>query len=108
MKKAFEHLTQQGVAYEFFDYKKQTLSFEDFKRFVAIFGVDKVINKQGTTYRNFDEQTRAVLAGDDMTKIYDIIKNHQSVIKRPIVLGTHKEQAIAVVGVGDDFVRTLS
>lgn len=108
MKKAFDFLNEKGVAYEFFDYKKQILSFDDFAKLIEIFGKDKVINKQGTTYRKFDDATKAVLAGDDLPAIYAIIKDNQSVIKRPIVLGTHQEKAIALVGFGDDFVQALS
>lgn len=77
----------------FFDYKKSTLSQAGFEKFVATFG-DKVINKQGTTYRKFDDETKAVLTSDDLPAIYDIIKDNQSVLKRPIVIG----DTVALIG----------
>ncbi len=86
MKKAFDKLSALGVAYEFFDYKKQVLSHDEFANFVAIFG-DKVINKQGTTYRKLDDDTKAVLSSGDVDAMYKIVKDNQSMIKRPIVLG---------------------
>ncbi|MDO4442063.1 MAG: ArsC/Spx/MgsR family protein [Moraxella sp.] len=93
MKKAFDFLNDKGIAYEFFDYKKSVLSQDEFEIFVASFG-DKVINKQGTTYRKFDDETKAILAGDDVSAIYHIIKDNQSVLKRPMVMG----DGVALIG----------
>ncbi|MFC0819476.1 ArsC/Spx/MgsR family protein [Moraxella marmotae] len=102
MKKAFDKLGQMGVAYEFFDYKKQVLSAEQFAQFVAIFG-EKVINKQGTTYRKLDDDQKAIIAklgtADDLTAVYDIVKANQSVLKRPIILGGSEP----VLGFDDEF-----
>lgn len=93
MKKAVDFLNNKGVVYEFFDYKKSTLSQADFEKFVATFG-DKVINRQGTTYRKFDDETKAVLTSGDTTAMYEIVKTNQSVLKRPIVLG----DGVALIG----------
>lgn len=100
MKKAFEFLQDKGVAYEFFDYKKQTLSQADFQKFVTLFG-DKLINKQGTTYRKFDDDTKAILASGDVSAIYEIVKDHQSVLKRPIVVGKWGDKDVALIGFDD-------
>ncbi|MFA9485544.1 MULTISPECIES: Spx/MgsR family RNA polymerase-binding regulatory protein [unclassified Moraxella] len=86
MKKAFDFLNQNGIAYEFFDYKKSVLSLEQFKKFVATFG-EKTINKQGTTYRKFDDTIKNTLMSGDVSAMYEMIKNHQSVLKRPIIMG---------------------
>ena len=56
MKKAFDFLTTHQIPYRFFDYKKVTLSKHEFDELLAIFGLDKVINKQGTTYKKLDEE----------------------------------------------------
>lgn len=93
MKKAFDFLNDKGVPYEFFDYKKSTLSQADFEKFVATFG-EKVINRQGTTYRKFDDETKAILTGDDVSAIYHVIKDNQSVLKRPIMIGDN----VALIG----------
>lgn len=102
MKKAFDFLDEKGVAYQFFDYKKSVLSQAQFAQFVALFG-DKVINKQGMTYRKFDDGTKAVLSGGDVSAIYEIIKDNQSVLKRPIVLGAHEGKEVALIGFGEDW-----
>ncbi|MDO4894133.1 Spx/MgsR family RNA polymerase-binding regulatory protein [Moraxella sp.] len=97
MKKAFDFLGEHKISYEFFDYKKSVLSQADFERFVELFG-DKVINKQGTTYRKFDDETKAMLASDDLSVVYQIVKSNQSVLKRPIITGEHHNGAVALIG----------
>ncbi len=104
MKKAFDKLNELGVNYDFFDYKKQVLSLDDFSNFVSLFG-DKVINKQGTTYRKLDDNTKAVLGGvtdsDQLQAVYEIVKNQQSMLKRPIIIGEHQGEQVAVIGFDD-------
>ncbi|AKG16790.1 Spx/MgsR family RNA polymerase-binding regulatory protein [Moraxella bovoculi] len=86
MKKAFDFLNQNSIAHEFFDYKKSVLSQDDFTKFVTTFG-EKVINKQGTTYRKLDDTTKTVLTSGDVSAMYEIVKDNLSVLKRPIVVG---------------------
>lgn len=104
MKKAFDKLNELGVSYDFFDYKKQVLSGDEFGEFVRIFG-DKVINKQGTTYRKLDDDTKAVLGGvadsSQLQAVYEIVKNQQSMLKRPIIIGEHQGEQVAVIGFDD-------
>ncbi|UXZ05328.1 ArsC/Spx/MgsR family protein [Moraxella nasicaprae] len=106
MKKAFDFLGERGIAYEFFDYKKSVLSQADFERFVGLFG-DKVINKQGTTYRKFDDETKAMLASDDLSAVYQIVKSNQSVLKRPIITGEHHNEAIALIGFDENLYQEV-
>ena len=77
----------------FFDYKKSVLSQDDFEKFITIFG-KQVINKQSTTYRKFDDETKAILASDDLPAMYEMVKNNLSVLKRPIVMG----DGVALIG----------
>lgn len=93
VKKALDFLSKHTIAFEFFDYKKSVLSQADFEKFVATFG-DKLINKQGTTYRKLDDETKAILTGTDVSAIYEIVKDNQSVLKRPIVMG----DGVALIG----------
>lgn len=93
MKKAFDFLNQNGITYEFFDYKKSVPSQDDFAKFVATFG-EKVINKQGTTYRKLTDTAKTVLTGGDISAMYEIVKDNLSVLKRPIVMG----DGVALIG----------
>ena len=96
MKKAFDKLNELGKTYEFFDYKNEQLTLDEFGKFVTIFG-DKVINKQGMTYRKLDDDAKAILNSDDIEAMYEIVKTNQSMIKRPIILGGMK----SVIGFDD-------
>lgn len=93
MKKAFDFLNQNGVTYEFFDYKKSVPSQDDFEKFVAAFG-DKVINKQGTTYRKLTDTAKNTLTSGDVSAMYEMVKDNLSVLKRPIVVG----DGVALIG----------
>ncbi|SLJ83871.1 Spx/MgsR family RNA polymerase-binding regulatory protein [Psychrobacter sp. DAB_AL43B] len=86
MKKAFTKLDELGVSYDFHDYKKQGIDKESVERWVNELGIDKVLNKRGTTWRKLtDEQKQA--ADSDVDKAIDLLVENTSMIKRPIVEG---------------------
>ena len=86
MKKAFTKLDELGVNYDFHDYKKQGIDKESVQRWVDALGIDKVLNKRGTTWRKLtDEQKQA--ADSNMDKAIDLLIDNTSMIKRPIVEG---------------------
>lgn len=83
MKKAFDHLTEQGINYDFHDYKKQPISETKLQDWVSHLGLNMVLNKKGTTYRNLtDEQKHAT--NDEQTAI-TLMAQYPSLIKRPII-----------------------
>ena len=86
MKKAFTKLDELGVNYNFHDYKKQGIDKESVQRWVNELGIDKVLNKRGTTWRKLtDEQKQAADANIDTA--IDLLIENTSMIKRPIVEG---------------------
>ena len=86
MKKAFTKLDELGVNYNFHDYKKQGIDKESVQRWVDELGIDKVLNKRGTTWRKLtDEQKQAADANIDTA--IDLLIENTSMIKRPIVEG---------------------
>lgn len=83
MKKAFDHLTEQGIPYDFHDYKKQPIAENLIQTWVNQLGLNVVLNKKGTTYRNLtDEQKQAT--NDEQTAI-QLVAQFPSLIKRPII-----------------------
>ncbi|QOV93797.1 arsenate reductase [Novosphingobium sp. ES2-1] len=82
VKKARVWLDKQGIAYTFHDYKKQGADPARIARWIAAAGLDKVVNKAGTTFRKLDDAQKATLAGDDAPAV---LAENTSVIKRPIV-----------------------
>ena len=86
MKKAFTKLDELGVSYEFHDYKKQGIDKESVQRWVDELGIDKILNKRGTTWRKLtDEQKQA--ADENVNNAIDLLIENTSMIKRPIVEG---------------------
>ena len=86
MKKAFTKLDELGVSYDFHDYKKQGIDKQSVQRWVDALGIDKVLNKRGTTWRKLtDEQKQA--ADADVESAIDLLIGNTSMIKRPIVEG---------------------
>ena len=86
MKKAFTKLDELGVSYDFHDYKKQGIDKESVQRWIDELGIDKVLNKRGTTWRKLtDEQKQA--ADANVNNAIDLLIENTSMIKRPIVEG---------------------
>ena len=58
VKKARSWLAEHGVAYRFHDFKKQGVPADRLASWIAAAGWDKVLNRQGTTWRKLpaDEQ----------------------------------------------------
>ena len=103
MKKAFTKLDELGVSYDFHDYKKQGIDKESVQRWVNELGIDKVLNKRGTTWRKLsDEQKQA--ADSDVDNASDLLIENTSMIKRPIVEGqlADKIQPILLCGFDED------
>lgn len=100
MKKAFTKLDELGVSYDFHDYKKQGIDKQSVQRWVDALGIDKVLNKRGTTWRKLtDEQKQA--ADADVESAIDLLIENTSMIKRPIVEGgldDKKAQPILLCG----------
>ncbi len=88
VKKARKFLEEAGVAYEFHDYKKDGVDADRLARFVGEFGWDAVLNKRGTTWRRLDEATQDSVV--DAKSALDVMIEHPSVIRRPIVEGEVK------------------
>ena len=99
MKKAFAKLDELGVSYEFHDYKKQGIDKDSVKRWVDELGIDKVLNKRGTTWRKLDDSQKQA-ADASLDNAIDLLVENTSMIKRPIVEGelTDKNKIILLCG----------
>ena len=82
VKKSRTWLDAQGIAFTFHDYKKQGADPARIADWIAKAGLDKVVNKAGTTYRKLDDAQKAALAGEGAPAV---LAENTSVIKRPIV-----------------------
>ena len=83
MKKAFKWLDENGVPYEFVDFKKITPDEALLKHAIDEHGWDTVINKRGTTWRKLPEN---IQAGMDGEKAVALTQENSSIIKRPLLI----------------------
>ena len=102
MKKAFDLLNEEGVAYEFHDYKKQGIDADTVKVWLDKLGRDVVLNKKGTTWRKLtEEEQQHALANEE--NLITALTTHTSLIKRPVIdaNGTY------IVGFNEEAIRNL-
>ncbi|MBO6620617.1 MAG: Spx/MgsR family RNA polymerase-binding regulatory protein [Balneola sp.] len=82
IKKTKKWLTENEVEFEFIDLKKEPLSIDEIKELEYKVGLDVLVNKRGTTYRNLGLKDRD-LSDEEMV---GILQENQSMIKRPVLV----------------------
>lgn len=82
MKKAFAWLDQQGVAYEFVDYKKAGVVEQHIDQWCQQAGWEKLLNTRGLMWRKIDASEKEPL--NDATA-RRLMVQYPSTIKRPVV-----------------------
>jgi len=83
VKKARTWLDAQGIAYHFADYKKVGAEPGKLAGWIEQAGLDKVLNRAGTTFKKLGDAEKAS-AADPGTAI-GLMVEQPSMIKRPIV-----------------------
>lgn len=83
VKKARTWLDENNIAYDFYDYKKSGISEAKLKEWIAQTGWEKLVNKQGTTWRQLDKNVQDSVTSEKAAIQLMLDKN--SVIKRPVV-----------------------
>ncbi len=83
VKKARVWLTEQGLEYEFHDFKKQGVPEAPLARWLQACGWEVVLNRKGTTWRKLDTATQAAV--QDAASAQALMQVQPSVIKRPVI-----------------------
>ncbi|WP_423460111.1 ArsC family reductase [Ottowia sp. VDI28] len=83
VKKARAWLTEHNVAYRFHDFKKEGVPPDHLQRWMQAVGWDKVLNRQGTTWRKLDAAEQAAV--HDAASAAALLLANPSAIKRPVV-----------------------
>lgn len=82
VKKARDWLTQQGIDYQFNDFRADGISPELVESWIHQLGLDLLVNKRSTTWKELDEQIKASFG--EATAI-NVIMAHPTLIKRPVL-----------------------
>ncbi len=83
VKKARAWLAERGVPYRFHDFKKLGVPPQHLARWQAAAGWDKVLNRQGTTWRKLPPEAQAAVT--DAASAAALLQREPSAIKRPVV-----------------------
>jgi arsenate reductase len=95
VKKARAWLAEHGAPVHFHDFKKQGVPEPQLDHWLAAAGWEKLLNRQGTTWRKLDDATKAAVTDGKTARA--LMLAQPSVIKRPVV-----EWSASVVTVGFD------
>jgi Spx/MgsR family transcriptional regulator len=83
VKKARVWLADAGKNYRFHDYKKQGVDKDSLARWVDVAGLERVLNRQGTTWRKLSDAEKASAA--NVEGALALMMAQPSLIKRPIL-----------------------
>ncbi len=83
VKKARTWLTAQGLPHTFHDFKKQGVPGDRLPTWAKAVGWDRLINRQGTTWRKLDTAAQASAATPQGAQ--KLALGNPSIIKRPVV-----------------------
>jgi len=87
MKKAFKWLDENGVEFEFIDYKKTQPDTELLNQAINEHGWQTIINQRGTTWRKLDEATKTSMGAG---KAIPLALENPSILKRPLLVHNGK------------------
>jgi arsenate reductase (glutaredoxin) len=88
VKKARDWLAANHVAYQFYDFKKQGVSAELLKNWLAQQPHSKLINRAGLTWRGLDDATKSSIIDD--ASAMQLMQAKTSLIKRPLLVKDSK------------------
>ena len=83
VKKALDWLKANQIDFEFHDFKKKGITAEKLTEWFNVFGWEKVINKNGLTFKKLTKDEQAEINSPE--KVIDYLMQNTSAIKRPIV-----------------------
>jgi arsenate reductase (glutaredoxin) len=95
VKKSLTWLKENGISFEFHDYKTEGISKKKLTKWSQQVGWEVLLNKKGTTWRNIDPETQQTI--DNEESAVELMEKNTSVIKRPVI-----EQNGQVLFVGFD------
>ncbi|HOI53062.1 MAG TPA: ArsC family reductase [Azonexus sp.] len=82
MKKAMHWLSENGVAYEFVDYKKAGVAAAKLPDWAARAGWQKLLNTRGLMWKKLSEAERSDV---DEAKALQLMTQYPALIKRPVL-----------------------
>lgn len=81
-RKAKNWFNENRITFDFFDFRKNELTQTKIETWIDSIGLDKLINRRGTTWRNLPDELRDKIHGPENV---DVLNQFPTLIKRPII-----------------------
>ncbi len=75
-------MDNKEIPYQFIDVKKEPLTLDELKDLEFKVGIDVLVNKRGTTYRQLGLKDKTL--SDE--ELLEVLEQNQSMIKRPVLV----------------------
>ncbi|HFT1681109.1 ArsC family reductase [Providencia stuartii] len=84
IKKARRYLEDNGINYQFHDYRVEGIDDALLSTFIAQLGWEVLVNKRGTTWRKLSDAEKNAVVDDESAK--KVLLAEPAMIKRPILV----------------------
>ena len=81
-RKAKKWFNENRITFDFFDFRKNELAQAKSERWIDRIGLDKLINRRCTTWRNLSDELRDQIYGPENV---DVLNQFPTLMKRPII-----------------------
>ena len=81
-RKAKNWFNENRITFDFFDFRKNELTQTKIETWIDSIGLDKLINRRGTTWRNLPDELRDQIHGPENV---DVLNQFPTLMKRPII-----------------------
>lgn len=102
VQKSVKQLEQQGVKFEFHDYKKLGITAEQLQQWMSQVSWEVLLNKKGTTWKKLSPEEQNAI--QDETSVVAALVQHTSMIKRPVIM---KGKKIVAVGYDEEQIKKI-
>ena len=82
IKKARNWLTDQGIEYQFHDFRANGIDRDRIETWIQQAGWETVLNRRGTTWRKLDAAIQDTVNRDNVAAV---LAEHPAMIKRPVL-----------------------
>jgi arsenate reductase (glutaredoxin) len=83
-RKALKWLEAEGHVHKFHDFRIDGLGEKTVRDFIDGLGMEAVLNRRSTTWRELDEESRSILQGGDQGAGIKLLVQNPTLIKRPV------------------------
>ena len=81
-RKAKKWFNENGTKFDFFDFRKNELTQAQIEVWIDKIGLDQLINRRGTTWRNLPDELQDQVS---KSKNVDVLLEFPTLMKRPII-----------------------